>query len=415
MQWQGLSVQDGLLGSMETAGRGRPALQITIRDRTSPMTLSIVRDITEIEAEWRRLEALPRNSLHQGLDWCKAWVAAHRAPLTLVVGRIEGRIAMILPLEIHRRCGITSAVFLAHRYNNINSGLFADDLALSARAQQALVRDLAKHLGEEVDLVVLEAVPLVWRGRPHPFAALTRVAHQNHSFQLPLKGDMAATLAQVNAKRRRKKFRTQTRRLEEAGGFEHYMPRTSIERHALLEEFFRQKKVRFDAHGLPDSFASPSVRNFLHALLDLPPKGDDHPLTLHAVRLSGQPGKPIAAIAGLSRKGDHVICQFGSIDESRLPEASPGELLFWLMIEKACHAGALLFDFGVGDQPYKRSWCPVETVLHDILLPLTPKGKLAAGLHSALVAMKTHLKRNRFLYHLAQRVRAGRLVPTLTE
>ncbi|MBT9368355.1 GNAT family N-acetyltransferase [Rhizobium sp. CSW-27] len=379
------------------------------------MTLSVLRHFEAIEADWLRLEALPRNSLHQGLDWCRAWAEAHRSRLALVVGRVEGRVAMILPLEIRRHCGVRSAVLLAHRYNNINSGLFAEDVALSPAEQRALVRDLAAALRTEADLVVLDAVPLIWRGRPHPFAALTRVPHQNHSFQLPLKADMAATIAQINAKRRRKKFRTQTRRLEEAGGFEHYTPRTSIERHALLDEFFRQKKVRFDAHGLPDSFANPAVRAFLHALLDVPPKGHDHPLMLHAVRLTGLPGRPVAAIAGLSRKGDHVICQFGSIDEARLPEASPGELLFWLMIDKACREGAALFDFGVGDQTYKRSWCPVETVLHDLLIPLTPTGRLAASLHRAMVATKAVLKRNAALYHLLQRLRAGKLLPTLTE
>lgn len=404
-----------MLGSRETANQAVPVRQAAVRGRAGTVTLSVVRHFEEIEADWLRLEALPRNSLHQGLDWCRAWAEAHRSRLALVVGRVEGRITMILPLEIRRHCGVRSAVLLAHRYNNINSGLFADDVALSPAEQRALVQDLAAALCAEADLVVLDAVPLLWRGRPHPFAALTCAPHQNHSFQLPLKEDMARTIAQINAKRRRKKFRTQTRRLEEAGGFEHHMPRTSIERHALLEEFFRQKKVRFDAHGLPDSFASPAVRTFLHALLDSPPTGHDHPLMLHAIRLTGLPGRPIAAIAGLSRKGDHVICQFGSIDESRLPEASPGELLFWLMIEKSCREGAALFDFGVGDQPYKRSWCPVETVLHDILIPLTLKGRIAAGLHRAMVATKTCLKRNAALYHLLQRLRAGKLLPNLTE
>ena len=68
-------------------------------------------------------------------------------------------------------------------------------------------------------------------------------------------------------------------------------------------------------------------------------------------------GGRIVAISGLSRKGDHVICQFGSIDEDIAADASPGELLFYLMIRKCKAEGVALFDFGIGDQAYKRSWC----------------------------------------------------------
>ena len=75
-------------------------------------------------------------------------------------------------------------------------------------------------------------------------------------------------------------------------------------------------------------------------------------------RLPGN-GSFYTAIAGLSRKGDHVICQFGSIDDTIAADASPGEFLFYLAIQKLCGQGVRLFDFGIGDQPYKRSWCTI--------------------------------------------------------
>ena len=51
--------------------------------------------------------------------------------------------------------------------------------------------------------------------------------------------------------------------------------------------------------------------------------GDGQPLELNAIRLRGRTSGRIVAIAGLSRKGDHVICQFGSIDEDMAARRQP--------------------------------------------------------------------------------------------
>ncbi|WP_349017670.1 GNAT family N-acetyltransferase [Rhizobium sp. 32-5/1] len=110
----------------------------------------------------------------------------------------------------------------------------------------------------------------------------------------------------------------------------------------------------------------------------------------------------------MSRKGDHVICQFGSIDETVAADSSPGELLFYLMIRRYCAEGAALFDFGIGDQPYKRSWCTVETIQRDIVLPLTLRGRIAAWSHRSIVSMKSAIKSNRKIYAFVQRLRQRR-------
>jgi CelD/BcsL family acetyltransferase involved in cellulose biosynthesis len=81
------------------------------------------------------------------------------------------------------------------------------------------------------------------------------------------------------------------------------------------------------------------------------------------------------AVAGLTIKDGHVTCQFGSIDETVAADVSAGELLFYLMIEQASSSGHKVFDFGVGDQLYKRSWCPQRTDLVDCYVPLNLKGR----------------------------------------
>src|SRR5690606_2107147 len=231
-------------------------------------------------------------------------------------------------------------------------------------------------LAPHADLLMMRALPLAWNGIANPLAGLATAENPNPSFQLPLLGDMEKTIAQLNAKSRRKKYNVQRRRMEAVGGFEHICPQTVAEQHALLDVFFEQQALGFATSGMPDVFQPPELRRFLHGLLDSPRTGTDTPLTLHALRLCGEHAGRVVAISGLSRKGGHVLCQFGSIDDQLCPEASPGELLFWLIIEESARQGASVFDFGMGDQPYKRSWCTQTTRMYDILLPLTWKGRI---------------------------------------
>lgn len=395
------------------------AAAVALDTGAGQLSLTVHHRMAPLERVWRQLEADSWNSLHQGYDWCRAWVDIHGNPLAIVEGHLDGETAFLLPLEIERHYLVRNARFIGSAFSNFNSGLFSASFRRAAPqiATQDFETLLAEALRHHADLLSLTNIPLDWRGERHPLAELPRVLNQNASFQLPLAPTMEETIAPLNAKNRRKKYRSQTRKLEAAGGFDHLKPKLVSEQKALLELFFQQKAQRFAAVGLPNVFQSAATQAFFHMLLERNPGATDVPLELHAIRLKGEHEGKIAAITGLSRKGDHVICQFGSIDDSLMAEASPGELLFWLAIERSALDGAALFDFGIGDQDYKRRWCTLKTAQHDILLPLSPAGHLAAMTHRSMTRTKSFIKGNPHLYALVQRLRAQRTVasPTKTD
>ncbi|MBO0129422.1 polysaccharide biosynthesis GNAT family N-acetyltransferase UppA [Agrobacterium burrii] len=373
------------------------------------LVIDLVDDASTIRADWEQMERDPLNSLHQGFGWCSIWAQTQKSPLLIIRGRQVGKTVFLLPLEIVQEGGIRKARFPGGRFNNINTGLFDPSFAEQAehKTAAAIAREARKLLHGRADILALQNIPLTWRGRTNPLSYLASVENQNPAFQLPLLESFESTLRQVNAKRRRKKFRIQSRRAEEMGGYSHVIVRSPQEKCELLQAFFRQKATRFASQGIPDVFRSQSVKDFFYDLANFPETGTDSLLELHAIRLHGENEGVIAAISGLSRKQDHIICQFGSIDES-VSELSPGELLFWLMIERACKEKAALFDFGVGDQLYKRSWCPLSTAQHDIFLSVTLKGRAAASAYVAIARTKSLIKSNPALYALIQRFRAGR-------
>lgn len=386
-----------------------------VRDiaRAEGLTLSVHVNMQALEADWRALEALPATSLHQSFDWCAAWAQTHANQLLLVRGRIGEKTVFILPLELVRGRLFRTARFIGSPHSNLNTGLFADDFdpVTCSKLAEELIADLSAKLSRVADIVTLEKMPFDWHGTRHALSSFPAVRNQNASYQLPLLETFEATLAQLNAKRRRKKFRISEKRLEALGGYDHVIATTCDERRQILKRFFEQKATRFKALGLPNVFQDEETQAFFHALSAVEPAHEGQPLELNAIRLRGDQNGRIVAIAGLSRKGDHVICQFGSIDDDIAADASPGELLFYLIIRKCNAEGVKLFDFGIGDQGYKRSWCTVETIQRDIVLPLTLRGRLAASVHRAAVRLKSGIKKNKKAYAFVQRLRQRRQAP----
>lgn len=387
-----------------------------------PISVAVHRRMESVEAEWRALAEDNINSLHQGFDWCRAWVDAHQRPLQIVEGRIDGRLAFILPLEIIRGRLFTTAEFIGAHHANVNTGLLSSAFLDAATPElmaafSAEIRDNVKG----ADIIILNNMPSIWRSRVLPFSMLQHVENQNRSFQLPLKATFVETLAQINAKRRRKKYSVSHRRLEALGGYEHIVAESDADRHELLDLFFTQKAARLAEFGLPNTFACPKTRKFLHTAVGMPHTATGFPLRMHAIRMTGgEFSGEIPAVAGLSRKGDHIIVQFCSIGTGPAIEASPGELLFHLMIEQYNQENVGLFDFGIGAMAFKSSWCSEETVQVNVTIPVTSLGRLAAIKEEMATKLKTMIKQNPAVYSFVQRLRTrvqgqGETVPVKDE
>lgn len=390
-----------------TAPRARSAAAPRITSHANRLSAHVTPDPTAVSSLWLRLEADPRMAFHQSRAWVDAWAQGTGARLAIVTLERDGVPFAVLPLEIAHKAGLKIARFAGTAYSNENTGLI--DTADRGVVEPVSAGDLSAALqqaGLSADIVLFDKMTPEAAGRT-PFSALPRVFHQNPSFQLPLFADFNAVLAQINSKRRRKKFRVSERRLEAMGGYRHVTGDTDAEALRLIETFFKQKTVRLAAQRLPDVFADPGVRAFLAQLATTRNATGQPALELHGIELAGgDHAGQIIAVAGLTIKHRHVTCQFGSINEEIAADVSAGELLFFRMIERAAADGHQVFDFGVGDQPYKRSWCPQRTELVDCYVPLSLKGRLAAPIITGMIRLKRMIKTSPALHRIATRLRA---------
>jgi CelD/BcsL family acetyltransferase involved in cellulose biosynthesis len=271
--------------------------------RISPMasrlSATIASDPQELRALWQAFEADPAMTFHQSHVWVDAWAKGTGTAVFLVTLEQDGSPFAILPLEIETAGGLKIARFAGTAYSNENTGMI--DTKRRHPGEPVSASQLASALsraGLAADIVLFDKMTPETADRA-PFAALPRVFHQNPSFQLPLFADFNAVLAQINGKRRRKKFRVSERRLEAMGGYNHLTGDTDAEALRLLNAFFAQKTTRFAAQGLPDVFADPGVRDFLRLLATTRDADGKSGLELHGIELTGgEHAGEIIAVAG---------------------------------------------------------------------------------------------------------------------
>ncbi len=297
---------------------------------------------------------------------------------------MRGRTIFILPLEILQTEFGRIARFIGARFSNLNTGLFNESFALglSKADVKAIFASIRRQMAGRADLIQLSNMPETWRGVPIPWLAAGSIENHNRAYQLPLRASMEETLEQIHAKRKRKLYRKSIRQFEEFGGFEHVIAETSEDKNALLTVFFRQKRSGCRKCICRTRFGTTIFRPFFRDAAYSSQDVANAALTLHALRLKDAK-QTVVAVAGLSRKGGTCPLPVRISGERCRTAASPGEFLFYLMIEQACADRAAIFDFGIGYQLYKKNWCPVETMHYDALVPISLRGKAGAFAISA--------------------------------
>jgi CelD/BcsL family acetyltransferase involved in cellulose biosynthesis len=359
-----------------------------------------------------------RSALHapaQGANWIESWVGEVGPDFLVATLQADGQPVLMLVLEVVARGPLRIARFVGGRHANGNFA--AADPDRLAGADAASLRSLFGAIGKarpDIDLVALERLLPDLDGVPNPLASLPGFPSPNLSLAVDLDGGFEALLGRASGKRKRKKHRSQIRKFETAGAWRRVEAKDPAEVGRLLEAFFGMKAFRFAKMGIANVFGEPEVQAFFRRLFTNALSEPRPSFVLHALEVAGK----LRAVTGSSVCGKRLICEFGAIAEDDLAHTSPGDFLFFDNIEDACRQGFSIYDFSVGDEPYKRLWCDLETQHREVLVPLTLKGRaLALAIRHGSRA-KAFIKNNPTIWKLTKLLRrkaAGTAAPAASE
>lgn len=351
----------------------------------------------------------------QSAGWILNWAEQVGPDLLIATLSAEGRPVFSLALEVTAKGPYRVARFMGERHANGN--FVAVDPQWLARADIPAIRSLLATIAKarpDIDLVALERLLPDLDGVTNPLALLDHFASPNLSLAVDLGGGFDALLLRASGKRKRKKHRSQMRKFEAVGSHRRIEARTADEVDTLLDAFFEMKEFRFRKMGISNVFGDEPVRAFFRALFTHALAEDKPSFVLHGLEVAGK----LRAVTGSSRSGKRLICEFGAIAEDDLGNTSPGDFLFFDNIQEACETGFAVYDFSVGDEPYKRLWCDIETQHFEVLVPLTLKGRALAVTLRQGARFKAFIKNSPTIWKLTKMLRrktAGQAAPTTGE
>ncbi|KJC35973.1 acyl-CoA acyltransferase [Bradyrhizobium sp. LTSP885] len=369
--------------------------------------VDVFHDLTAAEPIWRDFETSRQSfTPYQRFDFLAAWqrqVGEREGlrPFVVVAHDAERRPLMLLPLAIERRLGARCASFMGGKHATFNMPLCDKDFAANATEADmtALITSIAER--SRVDALALHQQPLRWQDLPNPLALLPHQPSVNDCPLLVMEAGAAPTALISNSFRSRLKGKA--RKLQALPGYRYHIATESADISRLLDWFFRVKPLRMAEQKLPDVFAEPGIEQFIRAACLTPlADGDRHAIDIHALECDDE---VIAIFAGVA-DGHRFSMMFNTYTMSANSKFSPGLILMRDMIDR--HAGEDYrgFDLGIGSDEYKRLFCKDDEAIFDSFIPLSLRGKLAAGALSGFNRAKRSVKHNAALLEIAQNLRS---------
>ena len=367
--------------------------------------VDICGDLGQAEAVWRALE--PQFSTpFQRFDFLSPWLRQvgereNLLPFIVIAYDAERRPLLLLPLAISHRRGIRIAAFMGGKHATFNMALWQRGFAATATEADlvALVSGIREHAA--ADVLALVQQPQSWRGCSNPMMLLPNQPSANDCPLLTMAPDAAAGELIANSFRRR--LGSKERKLQKLPGYRYYVASSQSEIARLLDWFVAVKPLRMAEQKLPNVFAEPGVQQFIRDACMAELGDGSHAIDIHAIETDDE---VLAMFAGVA-DGHRFSMMFNTYTMSDNSRQSPGLILTRNIIDHYAGLGYREIDLGIGSDQYKRWFCKSTEPIFDSFIPLSTRGKAAAGAMSGLNRAKHLVKHNQALFQMAQRLRSA--------
>ena len=333
---------------------------------------SVAHDFAEVEALWESLAAQGAALPFQRRNWLAQWYRAHDKSLfepllVTVMDQATGLPVMGLPLMRYNDCGLRIIAFADAGLTDYNAPVLGSHVAQDRAGALDLLRAVRAVL-PPADVLYLGKLPGSVGHLANPLALLPK-AHGS-----TLNGNILRVPGAWHdwhwglERTFRKELERSLRVFLKAGStsFRHVTsPAEAARIHGVLK---CQQRERIRELGLPYILDEPANDRFYDGLLNA--GLGDGSVVLTAL-MAGE--EVAAALLGI-RSGDHYAMVRLSTGGAKWKACSPGRLL----IERTMHMlhaeGVRLFDFTIGDYPYKRRMGADAQPLSEIRLALSWRG-----------------------------------------
>jgi len=317
----------------------------------------------------------------QSRPWLKAVAdaTADGAEPLFLAGYEGDACRILLPLALSRRHGVRRLEWLGQAVADYNLPLCEPGFfrALSEADIHALWREAARLAGG-ADVVFARKQPVSVSGAENPFAAVASGPESDQAHSRRLTRPWAEIEAELSTAKSRRRLREKLRAMEKLGDCAIQQASGPAEIRQCAETLMDWKRDQLASTGATNPFNDNDYRTFFLSICE---RGVAE---LHGIFIDGA---PVALTCLLVDAAGTTLYQTGF--DPAYGRHSAGRILNVALMKEAAERGARFFDFGYGDEDYKRSMCDDAVDLTFSVVPLTPRGAVAAlALRAALVARR---------------------------
>lgn len=376
-----------------------------VRPAGGEVNLDIFRQMPEAEPAWRGFEAHAEHYVFQTFDWLHAWqkcVGEREGirPAIVVIRASAGVPAMLLPLGLAQRGGITRLGWLGGRITDYHGPLLAPDwrAMLNGRPFAGIWAAVRRRLPAH-DLVFLEKQPERIGSQPNPFLELPCVPHPSNAHHATLSGSYNAFLDSHRSADSRRRDRSRERRLAQLGALNFRVAHDPADARHIAAVMLRQKSLALHRLGAYDLCGDSGHRDLMEQLCAH--HTSSGLVQFRALEIGAH---IVATMFGLTYRGRYYGLM-RSYDPA-YARYSPGTLLQHRLIEW-CAANAIhTVDFTIGDEDYKNAWCDQELRMYDCIQATSARGHLIAPAVRLERELKRRIKQSPRLFGIARALRA---------
>lgn len=377
-----------------------------IRTASGAYVARLHTSLEAVKPLWLRLEANGVCTGHQHFAWAEGIVARlmpDNPELVIVEVRdaVTGEAVMLLPLMRRRAFHHWVIEWLSRGVCDYAAPLLADATPWTKQSAEAAWA-AARSVLPPVDRIHITGIPKQVGGIANPLALLSLARDSIHScYGIALTGDAETVVKQVCRPSFVKALNKDLRRIERHGG----LALVEADTPALVETMFgalvEMRLSRFRELGRFDLLAQEQVAGFYR---DVALRG----LADKSVRIFGlRAGNDMVALqyASVHKSTFHALMI--AIDQSVVPNVSPGLCIMGKLMSWSRGEGFDYFDLSVGSQSYKEHMGAEKSVLSELCYGITLKGTTASNAIKYRNEAECYVRQNPGLLKFAQGTMRG--------
>jgi len=337
------------------------------------LRVAVERDFDFLSAEYRSLHRRSHTTAFQAPDWLAGlyrWVApAFRAdPFTVTVrANDDQRLLLVLPLVRRRRGRLAVVEFADFGLSDYNHAVY-DPVETPLLLADASLPERVGGMLDGCDVVSISKLtrhdPLLRRLFPNARWARMRFS----AYPARLGNDWAGWREAKLSPGLRRELDLKRKRLAKKGAVTFTCALDAAEIARVFAHLRRFRADRFRELGIPDPMGNEAVFSFYR---DMAVQGAHSGTTrTYCLYLEGE---PIAALFGLADRRAFLMLLLGA-DLKRFRRLSVGLLAVDESMRAAFEAEDAVYDFTVGDHPYKRQFAAETMPLFECHVPRTISG-----------------------------------------